>query len=52
MLAALHALCGVGVALLGRPRGETSSPTPSSSSRGRLFESGLLTRRPTSAPSG
>ena len=35
----------VGVALLGSRARETSSATSSSSSRGRLFESGLLTKR-------
>ncbi len=46
MLAILHACCGLGVALLGSLRGETSSATPSSATRGRLFEAGLLTGAP------
>jgi hypothetical protein len=46
MLAALHACCAIGVAVLGGMRGETSSATPSSATRGKLFEPGLLASAP------
>jgi hypothetical protein len=46
MLAALHACCAIGVAVLGGMRGDTSSATPSSAARGKLFEPGLLAGAP------
>jgi ATP:ADP antiporter, AAA family len=46
MLAGLHACCAIGVAALGGMRGDTSSATPSSSTRGKLFAPGLLASAP------
>jgi ATP:ADP antiporter, AAA family len=46
MLAILHTLCGFGVALLGSFRRPMPSTAASSSTRGRLFEAGLLTNAP------
>jgi AAA family ATP:ADP antiporter len=46
MLAILHGLCGVGVALLGTLRPGPVSAPRLASSRGRLFEAGLLSTAP------
>ena len=47
MLAALHACCGVGVALIGRlSRDRRPGGVPAPVARGRLFETGLLASAP------
>ena len=46
MLAALHVCCAIGVALLGGLRGERPLAASSSSTRGKLFEPGLLASAP------